>query len=442
MSISKAVKTAAVSACLLGGVAVTANTASAAGSHFFMDIVYRTGPYGPSGTPVADGVADYINMINARDGGVNGIKVDFEECETGYNTDKTVECYERLKGNGEKGSVAVAPLSTGATYALIERTRKDNIPMVTTAYGRTDAAMGAYFPHVFMTPITYWGGASAAIKYMGADFGGMDKLKGKKIALVYHDSAYGKEPIKTLETLSKKYGFKFSKHPIAHPGLEQKATWLTIGRKLRPDYVLFFGWGVMNPTAIKEAAAVGFPREKMVGIWWSGSEGDTVAAGKAAKGYKSLSFHGTGGTYPIYKDLKKYIYDAGKSAGDPKIQGQVLYNRGIIIGMYISEGIRAAMKKFGNHPISGKEMMYGLENMDLSPARLAEMGVTDLMYPVQLSCADHEGGGQAYIQQWDGNKWNKISDWIEPENDIIRPMMLASAKAYAKEKGITPRDCK
>ena len=33
---------------------------------------YRTGPYAPNGIPYADGVEDYISMINARDGGVGG----------------------------------------------------------------------------------------------------------------------------------------------------------------------------------------------------------------------------------------------------------------------------------------------------------------------------------------------------------------------------------
>jgi branched-chain amino acid transport system substrate-binding protein len=44
----------------------------------------------------------------------------FEECETGYATDRGVECYERLKGkNG--GATVFQPLSTGITFALTEK---------------------------------------------------------------------------------------------------------------------------------------------------------------------------------------------------------------------------------------------------------------------------------------------------------------------------------
>ena len=108
--------------------------------------------------------------------------------------------------------------------------------------------------------------------------GGVDKLKGKKISLVFHDSPYGKEPIPALQALAQKHGFEFTPIPVTHPGVEQKSQWLAI-RQNRPDYVLLWGWGVMNGTAIKEAAAVAYPRDKMIGVWWSGAEPDVTPAG-------------------------------------------------------------------------------------------------------------------------------------------------------------------
>ena len=74
---------------------------------------------------------------------------------------------------------------------------------------------------------------------------------------------------------------------MTHPGVEQKATWLQI-RQNRPDFVLLWGWGVMNSTALKEAAAVAYPREKMLGVWWAGAEADVGPAEDAAKGYNAV----------------------------------------------------------------------------------------------------------------------------------------------------------
>src|SRR5215475_9859042 len=103
--------------------ATAPSEAWAQNEQFIPGLVYRTGPYAPNGIPFADGVRDYITMLNERDGGINGVKITFEECETGYATDRGVECYERLKGKGPTGAPYFSPLSTGITFALTEKAR-------------------------------------------------------------------------------------------------------------------------------------------------------------------------------------------------------------------------------------------------------------------------------------------------------------------------------
>jgi branched-chain amino acid transport system substrate-binding protein len=426
---------------LVVGISGFAVESAKAAEQFIPSLVYRTGPYAPNGVPLADGRMDYYKMLNARDGGINGVKLVVEECDTGYNTDRGVECYERLKGKGPTGAAAFFPLSTGITYAIIERAAKDKIPVFSMGYGRTDASDGRVFPYVFTAPMTYWSQASALVRYVGGEEGGMAKLKGKKLALVYHDSAYGKEPIATFEKLAEKYGFTFHKFPVTHPGLEQKATWLTIGRKLRPDWVFMWGWGVMNQTAIKEAGNVGFPMNKFIGGWWSGAEPDTRPAGKGAVGYRSAAFHSPGSNFIVHQDIYKHVYATGNGSTTEDLVGEVLYNRGLIESVFVSEAIRKAMSKYGNKPMTGEQVRWGFENLNLSNARLAKLGLSGFMKPVKLSCANHEGGTSLRIQEWKGQQWEFVSDWIEPMNDVVRPMIEASAAKYAKEKGITPRKC-
>jgi branched-chain amino acid transport system substrate-binding protein len=92
--------------------------------------------------------------------------------------DRGVECYERLKArNG--GAISFSPVSTGIAYALIERSARDKIPLITMGLGRGDASDGTVFPYAFTIPTTYWSGASALINYIAQREGGMDKLKGK-----------------------------------------------------------------------------------------------------------------------------------------------------------------------------------------------------------------------------------------------------------------------
>jgi branched-chain amino acid transport system substrate-binding protein len=419
---------------------LAASEALAQNEQFIPRLVYRTGPYAPNGIPFADGFADYLDMLNARDGGINGVKIVYEECEDGYNNDKGVECYERLKGKGPTGAAFMDPLSTGITYALIERATADKIPMVTMGYGRADASYGPAFPYIFPMPATYWDSADAMITYIARQEGGVDKLKGKKIALVYHDSAYGKEPIGTLEKLAQQDGFTFVKFAVSPPGIEQKATWLQI-RQQRPSWVLMWGWGVMNSTAVKSAAEIGFPMDHFIGVWYSGAEPDVVPAGKAAIGYKATTFHGTGPDYPVIKDIIKHVYEKGGGHATREKIGEVLYDRGVLNAMYDVEGIRVAQAKYGNKPLTGEQIRWGLEHLNITPERIAQLGAEGLAPPIKLSCTDHEGGGNVRVMQWDGQKWNWASEWIEPHHDLIHAMYKESALKYAQEKGITPRDC-
>ena len=435
------VKTAfALTALAIAVFGLGAGSALAQNEQFIPRLVYRTGPYAPNGIPFADGYVDYVDMINTRDGGVGGVKITYEECETGYTNDKGVECYERLKNKGPTGASLVDPLSTGITYALIERATADKIPVVSMGYGRADASYGAVFPYVFTLPATYWAQADSLIKYISQQEGSLDKLKGKKIGLVYIDIAYGKEPIGTLEKLSQKYGYDFLKYPVSAPGIEQSATWLQV-RQQRPDWLLMWGWGVMNSTAIKGAASIGYPMDHYIGVWWSGAEPDVAPAGEAAAGYKSGAFHGPGQDYGVIKDILQVLYvkNAGHTPRD-KV-GEVLYNRGVINAMYDLEAIRTAQTKFGKKPLKGEEVQWGYEHFDITPQRLTELGGEGLAVPIQLSCANHEGSGKVRIQQWDGKHWKSVSDWIQPDREMLTEMYKDSALAYEKEKGITPRDC-
>lgn len=403
---------------------------------------YRVGPFAAGGSGIFGGYIDYMNLVNMRDGGVNGVKLVWEECETEYNASRGVECYERLKKKGPTGASLVQPLSTGITYGLIDRVAVDKVPMVTLGYGRTDAADGRVFPYVFPMITTYWSQASAMVNYIGNKLGGMDKLKGKKIVHLYHDSAFGKEPIPVFEALAKQYGFELIAIPVPNPGNEQQSQWLQI-RKENPDYVILWGWGVMNPTAIRSAARVGYPREKMIGVWWAGAEEDVIPAGDAAKGYTAAGFNAPGADYAVMKDIQKTVYGAGKGNMEDKSRfGSIYHTRGVVHGIITVEAIRKAQEKYGKgKPLTGEQIRWGLENLNLDEARLKALGATGLMPPTKITCADHEGSGLVKFQQWDGKQWKVVSDWVQPDRKLVRGMIEDSANKYAAEKKITPRDC-
>ncbi|MFO1250306.1 ABC transporter substrate-binding protein [Inhella sp.] len=403
---------------------------------FFPVLVYRTGAYGPNGGPWANGYLDYLKLTNAN-GGMNGVKISYEECEFGYATDRGVECYERLKG---KGATVFQPLSTGVTFALTEKAPADKIPLITAGYGRSESQDGGVFTWNFPLIGSYWMAADVLVQHIAKQAGGYDKLKGKKFTLVFHDSPYGKEPIPMLTERSKMHGFDLNLIPVAHPGVEQKSAWLQI-RQNRPDYVLLWGWGVMNTAALKEAQATGFPRDKMYGVWWAGAEPDVKDVGEGAKGYHALTMqHGVHPDAKVVQDILAKVHAKGQGTGPKDEVGQVLYMRGLISAMLAVEGVKRAQERFGKGKVmTGEQTRWGLENLALDQKKLDALGFAGVMRPVSTSCQDHMGSAWARVHTWDGKKWVFSSDWLQADEAILKPMVKQAADKYAAEKKLTRR---
>lgn len=406
---------------------------------------YWVGPYAAGGSGIAGGMLDYLEMLNLRDGGINGVRFTWQKCETEHNNARGIECYERAKRQGPTGATLIHPLSTGITYSLIERATADRIPVVSIGYGRADAADGRVFPYVFPLITTYWDQAAVMVRYIGEEEGGMERLRGMKIALLYHDSAYGKEPIPVLAELAARYGYELSTIAVPHPGNEQQSQWLQV-RQIRPDWVILWGSGAMNPTALKAAARIGYPRNRMLGAWWAGAEEDVVPAGNAAEGYIAAGFNVAGADYPVIEAIRKHAYADGEGEiADPSRIGSVYYNRGLVFGIVTAEAVRVAQERFGKgKPVTGAQVQWALEHLQIDERRLKAIGASGLMPPLRTSCADHAGSGVVRFMRWEGGRWQQITDWMRPlpeDRKLLRQKYAESALQYARENGIKPRNC-
>ncbi|HEY5208550.1 MAG TPA: ABC transporter substrate-binding protein [Stellaceae bacterium] len=422
---------AATAAILLG----MALPAMAADQLYIPLFSYRTGPYAGSGIPIADGMHDYLAMLNARDGGIGGIRLALEECETGYDTKKGIECYEAVKG---KNPVVVNPWSTGISLALIPHAAVDKIPILSMAYGLSASALGDTFPWVFNPPDTYWDGLSVIVKEIAAKEGGLDKLKGKTIGYIYLDAPYGKEPIPLLQQLAEKYGFTAKLYPVAGSEMQnQSSQWLKV-RRDHPAYMIMWGWGAMQPTAVKEAVKTGYPMGNFYSVWWPG-ENDVRGAGPGAKGFKNLNWHAVGADFPALSDVKKYVIDKGMSKASAGEFGEELYDRGVYNSVLIAEAITDAQKLTGKKDVTGADVRRGLENLNLSATRWKALGLGGFANALTLSCADHNGHGKLFVQEWDGTKWTKVSGEIAPMTDVIAPILAAAAKDYVDKNAGWPK---
>src|SRR5258705_11448116 len=198
----------------------------------------------------------------------------------------------------------------------------------------------------------------------------------------------------------------------------------------------------MSTVALKTAAKTGYPRDQLVGVWWSASEEDVVPAGDAAKGYVSASFTASGTNFPVMQEIKTKLYSAGKgNLEDPARLGNVMYTRGLVYGMIVVEALRVAQAKFGKGKVMTPEQLrWGYEHLNLTEARIKELGAPGLFPPIKTSCEDHEGSGMVKFQQRDGSGFKQVTPFMAGDRAMTRKMAEEQAAKYAAEKKITPRD--
>jgi branched-chain amino acid transport system substrate-binding protein len=408
---------AAVLATVVGGAVVAQEL-------YVPNLSYRTGPFAATGIPLMNGQADYMTMLNERDGGVGGAMLNFEECETGYSTQKGVECYEKTKGQ----AIVTQPWSTGITLQVLPKTNVDEIPILAPGYGFSPMMDGKTFQWAYNAPAGYWDAADMIIQYLEAENG---DLSGKKIVHLHLDHPYGKEPLPVLEALAEAKGFELLPIPVGLKEMQnQSAQWLQIRRE-RPDFVIMWGWGAMNAGAITEAVKTKFPMENFIGVWWAGHDADLKIVGDAGKGYKSISWSFPNPDAPVMADIKKHVVDTGKTLSNPEEMSGVFYSRGIIISAILTEGIAAAQAEFGTAEINASQLRWGLENINMTEERISELGLDGMVPPFSTSCSNHTGNSGGWMLEWDGAKFVKASDLLTANSDGYADLVAEKAAEYA-----------
>ncbi|MEM9902200.1 MAG: ABC transporter substrate-binding protein [Pseudomonadota bacterium] len=414
----------------LAGALAMGGAAAMAESIYTPNLSYRTGPFASTGIPLMDGQADYMTLLNERDGGIGGVEIDFEECETGYSTEKGVECYERTKAK----AVVTQPWSTGITLQVLPKTNTDQIPILAPGYGFSPMANGKVFQWAFNMPASYWDGAHMILQAIAE--GDMANLADKKIAFLHLDHPYGKEPLPLLEKMAEAHGYELLPIPVGLSQMQnQSAQWLQIRRE-RPDFVVMWGWGAMNAGAIQEAVKTRYPMDQFIGVWWASQDADLALVGEDGTGYRAISWSKPMPDAPIMAELKEHVFDKGLSTAE-NVNG-VFYQRGLVMSMMLAEGIRTAQEMHNTDAITPAQLRDGLSNIDLTEERLEELGMAGMVAPFSTSCANHTGHAGGWMLEWDGEKFVQASELLQADRAVIGPLEKEAALKYAADNAPWP----
>jgi branched-chain amino acid transport system substrate-binding protein len=368
----------------------------------------RTGPTQITGTVFCPAMHDYAALINAKGGVGHGYKIRIDEIDNNYQVPPAIEAYERHK---QMGMVSHLIWGTPQALALRPRLEQDKIPGTSPGFGSAAAANGAKYPYLFPAAATYWSQGGAAIQFVKNKLN--NDLKGKKIAYFYYDNPAGLEPLPVIQEIQKEEGFELRTFAVPPPGVEMGAQILDITQRFRPDFVLAHLFGRAPSIAMRDLKRSGFPLSKVLGFVWASSEADIQAAGgmAAVEGYYTMQFAGVGTDYPVLKEIRAAYAKEGKKA-PAYMDSTVYYNRGILNTALHVEAVRLAVAAKGGAPITGEDVKKGFES-------IKDFSLGGLVPPLELTAADHEGGGWVQIFQVKGGKFVKETEWFRGYRDVV-----------------------
>ena len=282
------------------------------------------------------------------------------------------------------------------------------------------AADGEHYPYLFPIAASYFSQGAAAIDFAKKQLGG--SLKGKKIAYIFYDNPAGKEPLPILDELSKSEGFELRTFAVPAPGVEMGAQVLDITSRYKPDFVIAHLFGRAPSVSIKEFKGKGYPLSKVVSFVWGSAEADIMAAGgmAVAEGYNTIQFAGVGKDFQVIKDIAA-MYKANGKATPKEMDSTVYYNRGILNAALHVEAVRNAIKAKGGAKPTSEEVKNGMEH-------IKGFTLGGLLPPMELTPADHEGGGWVQIWSVKGGKLVRTKDWFQGYRSVILKHLAADAQ--------------
>ena len=366
---------------------------------------------------VAQAVKDYADLLNQR-GGIEGHPIQVTVQDHGNEPQRGIDCYERLK---REGVMVFDFFSTPVSRAVLPRIVQDGTIMMQPLTGRGDAVDGEVFKNVFPLTPTYWGQAANIISYFKKQAGG--KLEGKKVAYLYLDTPFGREPMPVLEALKRIERFDLQTFPFPVPGNDQSAAFAQI-RRFQPDWVVLWSFSPLNPITFREMQRNGIPLEKLVTVNWINEVDINNFGAAAAKGLKRSAVVSGGAEHPLVRDILRELYDKGKGNGDRKLVADSYYNTGLAVYSSVFEGLRLAIKSRG-WPLTTEKIqqgMYQIKNYDAK----------GFMAPITVTPKDHGGGGKTRIDMWDGAKWVPQTDWFADYTALVNTLVKANSADFAK----------
>ncbi|MBE2244126.1 MAG: ABC transporter substrate-binding protein [Burkholderiaceae bacterium] len=347
-----------------------------------------TGVFAFAGVGINAGITDYVKIINDA-GGIKGRKIRYVPEDTGYKVDVSVAAFKKITSQN-KVNLYYGD-STGFSKTINPELERNGNILMTGASFATELNDPKKFPFQFMVGPDYTEMFGILLRHIAKE------KPGARVAFVYSDSEFGRDPIDESEAVAKKLGLSVVVKIMTPPGSVDVSTEVIKLRRAAPDYTIFHGYILAPiPEFITQGKQQGMTSHWM-GTFWTMDSSTVMKMGEVGDGFMGVM------PYRYYYDTEKAPMLDKIRAMRPEYQSTA-YTQGFLAAMLLLESAKRCLD--GGKPLTGGNLKAALNTLkDFDTGGLIGVPITIAGNSIPV--------GRIYKADMKAQKMIAVSDWIK-----------------------------
>ncbi len=347
-----------------------------------------TGVFAFAGVGINAGISDYVKILNDG-GGIKGRKVRYVPEDTGYKVDVSVAAYKKITSQN-KVSLYYGDSTAFSKTINPELDRNGNILMAGASFA-TELNDPKKYPNQFLVGPDYTEMFGILLRHIAKE------KPGAKVAFVYSDSEFGRDPVESSEALAKKLGLNVVIKIMTPPGSVDVSTEVIKLRRAAPDYTIFHGYILAPiPEFITQGKQQGMT-SKWMGTFWTMDSSTVMKMGEAGDGFMGVMpyryYYDTSAKAPMLDKIRQMR---------PEYQSTA-YIQGFLAAMLFTEAAKRTLD--AKKELNGKNLKAALNSIkDFDTGGLIGVPITIKGNSIPV--------GRVYKADMKAQKMVPASDWI------------------------------
>ncbi|HEY0878773.1 MAG TPA: ABC transporter substrate-binding protein [Zeimonas sp.] len=259
-----------------------------------------TGVFAFAGIGIHAGIQDYVKIVNDA-GGIQGRRLRYVPEDTAYKVDASVAAFKKITSQ-EKVNLYYGDSTAFAKTINPELERMGSILMAGASFA-SEINDPKKYPHQFLVGPDYTEMFGILLRYIAKE------KPGAKVAFVYSDSEFGRDPIEKSREAAKKLGLNVSGEIMTPPGSVDVSAEVIKLRRAAPDYTIFHGYVLAPiPEFIGQARQMGM-KSHFMGTFWTMDHSMVMKMGEAAEGFMGVMpfryYYDTEGKAPMLEKIRQ-----------------------------------------------------------------------------------------------------------------------------------------